>query len=36
VLGSQIGNGLAVGGDVVLLQDDEDTLVDAVSWGERV
>jgi len=34
VLGSQIGNGLAADGDVVLLRDDEDTLIDAVSWGD--
>ena len=35
VLGSLIGNSLAAGGDVVLLRDDEDTLVDAVSWGSN-
>lgn len=33
VLGGQIGNGLAVGGDVVFLKNAEDTIVDAVSWG---
>lgn len=33
VLGGQIGNGLAAGGDVVFLRNAEDTTVDAVSWG---
>src|SRR3989344_8511340 len=33
VLGSQIGNGVAAGGDVVLLRDTGVNLIDAVSWG---
>ena len=33
VLGGQIGNSLAAGGDVVFLRNAEDNTVDTVSWG---
>lgn len=33
ILGSQIGNGLGNGGDVVYLKDSSGNIVDSVSWG---